>query len=474
VPRQHGAGALPVSSDHLPIACRDGAGAKVYGEVTSVGGTSMNGLGRKQPDGRKIVDLRQRKGLMQKNLAHEAKISERLLRDIETKNHPVPATTITNIATALQTTPDEITLFSTPDGTPDLLKLTAIRSAKDLSALTSGATGFEWKVEADPSPVTAKDMQTLLMIVERLVKLGRDEFDKEPFGEIPRLARLQQLLDQLREQGVGVIAGKYGRHSLVSTLDQDRFVTPLTPIPGKPKWSINTYFILCLHLVPAEKQEGDIQIKPGKSLDHLLEAARHLPDDGQYYNREHFTEIFAIEHGHYNSNAWHGLYQTRSGAFFKIVVNHDGETVLKFEPISDAEAQKLTEKYLTPNFEDVMDRNEEVFEDSTFGEYYTLINCDSGQFYGPYETRDEAWDRADDFGFERYEIIDDAGNLQGQSPEQRARNSAERELSAKRRNEVAKVMHRRVFPEQTPGSPLETEGQFKCRFRELLKQSEGR
>jgi len=39
------------------------------------------------------------------------------------------------------------------------------------------------------------------------------------------------------------------------------------------------------------------------------------------------------------------LYQTREGAFFKIVVNYDGNEVLKFEPISDTEAKKLTEKY---------------------------------------------------------------------------------------------------------------------------------
>jgi hypothetical protein len=150
------------------------------------------------------------------------------------------------------------------------------------------------------------------------------------------------LLEQLRNQGVGVIAGKYGRHSLVRA-DQDHFITTLTPIPGKPKWSINTHFILCLHFVPAEKQEGDIQIKPGKSLDRLLEVARHLPIDGQYYSWENSTEIFV--NGHPYSNAWHGLYLTREGTFFKITVNHDGEEVLEFEPISDTEARKLTEKY---------------------------------------------------------------------------------------------------------------------------------
>ena len=177
-----------------------------------------------------------------------------------------------------------------------VLKLTVIRSAKNLSALASGATVFQWDVEVDPSPVTDKDMRHLLRIVERLVSSsGRDEFDEEPFGQIPRLARLQQLLEQLREQGVGVIAGKFGRHSLVSRAGQDPFITTLTPIPGKPKWSINTHFILCLHFVPAEKQEGDIQIKPGNSLDRLLEVARHLPDDGQYYSWCQQRSDFAVK-----------------------------------------------------------------------------------------------------------------------------------------------------------------------------------
>ncbi|MDA9504187.1 hypothetical protein XI09_05305 [Bradyrhizobium sp. CCBAU 11386] len=40
-----------------------------------------------------------------------------------------------------------------------------------------------------------------------------------------------------------------------------------------------------------------------------------------------------------------GLYQARAGAFFKVVVNHDGEEVLEFGPVSDHEAQKLLEKH---------------------------------------------------------------------------------------------------------------------------------
>ena len=244
------------------------------------------GLGRKRPDGAKIVHLRKQKGMKQEALAEKAdKMSVRLLRDIERRNRPVLATTITAIATALQTTPDEI-ILSTPDGTPassvPLLKLTAIRSAKDLNALASDATKYEWMLEVDPSAKTAPDMQSLMCIVRRLVPGSwedwKDEFDEQPFGEIPRLAKLQELLEKLREQGVGVIAGKYVQHSLVKEKDLD-FFSRFTPIPGKPKWAIKTEFILHLHFVPAEKQEGDTRIRPGKPLNRLLEEARRLPDD---------------------------------------------------------------------------------------------------------------------------------------------------------------------------------------------------
>jgi transcriptional regulator with XRE-family HTH domain len=237
------------------------------------------GLGRRRPNGAKIANLRREKGLKQADFAKKG-VSERVLREIERHNHPVPATTITAIATALQTTPDEITL-STPDGTlassVPLLKLTAIRSAKDLNALASDTTEFEYVLEVDPSPVTAPTMQALMMIVRRLVQPyeNQDEFDRQHFGAIPRLAQLQELLGQLFEHGVGVIAGKYVRRSLKRTKDAD-FVDE--PIPDT-EWSIKTQFILRLHFVPAEKQEGDIRINSGKPLDRLLEEARRWTDD---------------------------------------------------------------------------------------------------------------------------------------------------------------------------------------------------
>ena len=78
------------------------------------------GIGKREPNGKKIAELRKQQGLPQKTLAGKAdKMSERLLRDIERKNKPVSATYITAIATALGVPPDEITLSPTPDKTSD-------------------------------------------------------------------------------------------------------------------------------------------------------------------------------------------------------------------------------------------------------------------------------------------------------------------------------------------------------------------
>src|SRR5437762_3147315 len=103
----------PVILKLPPSLCRRSAGTvpvpRYMVEVSSVGGRSMGdviGLGRKRPNGAKIVNLRKKQGLKQETLAERANnISVRLLRDIERRNHPVAATTLTAIATALQTTP---------------------------------------------------------------------------------------------------------------------------------------------------------------------------------------------------------------------------------------------------------------------------------------------------------------------------------------------------------------------------------
>jgi transcriptional regulator with XRE-family HTH domain len=180
--------------------------------------------GRKRPNGPKIVELRKEKGLKQQALADDADISVRLLREIERNNHPVPATTITAIAAELKVNPGDITL-SAPDAPPStagslstesLLKLRAIRSATELAALAERANRYKWGLRIDPSTTTAGDMQGLMKTIHRLVNgpAPVDEFDEEDFGQIPRLALLQDLLTRLRTNGVSVIAGTYTYSSL--------------------------------------------------------------------------------------------------------------------------------------------------------------------------------------------------------------------------------------------------------------------
>ncbi len=179
--------------------------------------------GRRRPNGKKIMELRKQKGLKQRSFAEEANISERTLRDIERKNHPVPTTIITAIAAVLKVNPSDITQSSpssllAPLGkNQSLLKLKAIQSAKELSTLASGASEYQWRLEVDPKVATASRMQAVLQIVHRLVQglrtdpdgypVGHDEFDSEQFGEIPRLARLQELLNELLTNEVAVLAG---------------------------------------------------------------------------------------------------------------------------------------------------------------------------------------------------------------------------------------------------------------------------
>jgi predicted DNA binding CopG/RHH family protein len=63
---------------------------------------------------------------------------------------------------------------------------------------------------------------------------------------------------------------------------------------------------------------------------------------GKSYNTDTATEVFS-ESASEPSMGWWALYQTRHGAFFKLVVDHDGET-MSLTPLSDADAQALLEK----------------------------------------------------------------------------------------------------------------------------------
>ena len=239
--------------------------------------------GRKQPNGRKIVELRKEKGLNQEALAKTAGYSVRLLRDIERNNHPVPTTTITDIAAALKVNPGDITL-STPDASPtkarSLLKLRAVRSATELSNLARSADDYEWELKIDPSTATAADMQAVMKTVHRVVRnysrlpmdsTWWDEFDEQQFGEIPRLACLQDLLTKLGTNGVNVIAGTYTCSWLRSRRrknENPNFDQIWVRVPRETTERIfETELVLSIHFVPSDVEEDVIPINPGRSLE---------------------------------------------------------------------------------------------------------------------------------------------------------------------------------------------------------------
>jgi transcriptional regulator with XRE-family HTH domain len=249
------------------------------------------GIGKRLPNGKKIVELRERNGLKQNALARDARISERLLRDIERRNKPVPATTITAIATALKVPPQDITL-ETPDTTPDAsgsqqLKLRAVRSAYELSRMAEEAHRYQWDLMVDPTAATAKETQQLLRIIRRLVERFSvtDEFDNEnptgpsaqapdDFGYITRLARLQESLDTLRAGGVGVVAGSYC-HMLVTRAEDEspgpgpKLRVSGLPICGSEQMMLHIAGVLEILFVPGDVDEYEISVDTGMSTEQI-------------------------------------------------------------------------------------------------------------------------------------------------------------------------------------------------------------
>jgi hypothetical protein len=66
--------------------------------------------------------------------------------------------------------------------------------------------------------------------------------------------------------------------------------------------------------------------------------------DGIAYDTDTATQLTGGDNAEW-SNAWWGLYRTNNGTFFKIVVDHDGETFLEFKTVTDAEARSTLEKH---------------------------------------------------------------------------------------------------------------------------------
>jgi len=64
--------------------------------------------------------------------------------------------------------------------------------------------------------------------------------------------------------------------------------------------------------------------------------------NGVTYDTGTATEVFSESHN--RSGAWWGIYQTRHGAFFKVVCDHD-EMSHTFSPLGDEAALTLLEKH---------------------------------------------------------------------------------------------------------------------------------
>jgi hypothetical protein len=66
--------------------------------------------------------------------------------------------------------------------------------------------------------------------------------------------------------------------------------------------------------------------------------------DGVTYDTDAAEEIAKGSHGHELSDAWWGLYRTDQGAFFEVVVDHDG-TLSGFHPLTREEARRFLERH---------------------------------------------------------------------------------------------------------------------------------
>ena len=86
----------------------------------------------------------------------------------------------------------------------------------------------------------------------------------------------------------------------------------------------------------------DVTCENGDYLASSEERMKRIID-GKSYNTDTATKVAGCENLHPDSFAWWGLYQTRHGAFFEVVMD-DYDQLQEFRPLSDSEAQTLLEK----------------------------------------------------------------------------------------------------------------------------------
>lgn len=67
--------------------------------------------------------------------------------------------------------------------------------------------------------------------------------------------------------------------------------------------------------------------------------------EGKAYDTDKATRVTGGDNSPWPSGAWWSLYRTDNGTFFKIIVDHDGETLLECSTLTDAQARANLEKH---------------------------------------------------------------------------------------------------------------------------------
>lgn len=181
------------------------------------------------PDGKKIARLRKQARRKQKDF--EPQISERQLRKVERSNHQIDEHVLVNIASILKVKPSEIilnenALMSEDTSTKNVLEgafnmeLRPFDTGGQFVRFVEYCGSFNWNTDVDPNKTTAHLIEDLLKIVEYYCKTWAamfefdaditDEFDQTfRFPELHRMARANELIENLRSENVVVLANKY-------------------------------------------------------------------------------------------------------------------------------------------------------------------------------------------------------------------------------------------------------------------------
>jgi hypothetical protein len=83
----------------------------------------------------------------------------------------------------------------------------------------------------------------------------------------------------------------------------------------------------------------------------LYNSVMKIVRNGIMYDTDTATLIASIGHEHWGSDGWAGLYRTPDGAFFEMVVDHDGSTILKLGMLDRNQARAFVEKHANDQVE---------------------------------------------------------------------------------------------------------------------------